>query len=977
MTASRSEKGAVWPGLACDPTTAGQAVAAYLQTHRFERPPAPLQDALMAIFDGSPYLRALCERHPDDLAAILKTPPQHYPATLMAGLENQMAAAESQSTAMRILRIFKRRLALSLGLYDLAGLLTVEEVMQALTDAAELCVAQAVDFLFREAAAAGKIIADDGTAASSAGYFVLAMGKLGAGELNYSSDIDLVIFYDPQRVRLAPGIEAQPFFVKLTQTLVRMLQERTKHGYVFRTDLRLRPDPGSTQVALSTEAALIYYESVGQNWERAAMIKARPIAGDLEAGQTFLAELSPFIWRKYLDYAMIRDIHAMKRRVHEVKGHGTITVPGHNVKLGRGGIREIEFFVQTQQLIAGGRNKALQGRKTVDMLFALWQAGWISQQAAGELAEAYRFLRHIEHRLQMVQDAQTHSLPQDHERLAAFACFAGFADLPALEAELLRQMRIVERHYAALFEEMPSPAEERAGAVLPAGITTQTLTGPESREALERMGFHDAKSVAALIKGWQNGAFPAMRSERAREDLHDLLPHLLLALSQTVHPDFAVAAFDQFLRHLPAGVQLFALLRANPELLRLLANIMGQAPRLARELARRPNLLDAVLDPAFFGEMPQVDEIEAMLAERLSGARNFEDLLDLARIAGREQGFLIGVRLLSGVLHAEQAAPAYTMIAETIICHMKRAVEAEFVKTHGHVPGGGFAVIGMGKLGGREMSAASDIDLIIIYDHAEGVPLSDGAKPLAADVYYKRLTQRLITALSAPTAQGRLYEVDMRLRPSGRSGPLATKIASFIPYQHHEAWTWEHLALTRARVLCGPKPLRQQIEATIAAVLSKPREAARIAADVRDMRERVYKEKGSSNPWDIKQVRGGLIDLEFLVQYLQIVHAHDHPEILDSNIRQALEHLAAAGILPRDDAARLKQIAALYHDLTQILALCIEGPLQPDQAPAGLKKLLAMTADQPDFDHLQAELVRSQSDLTVLFDKYIAQIVAS
>ncbi len=964
------------PGHAPDPEAAARALARFLAKagDALPRPAPSYEAALEAIFGGSSFLRGLCERNPEALAACLSHKPDAYLAGLRATLARELAATTEMAAAMRSLRRYKQHLALATGLYDVSGLWDVGQVMAALSTLADHAVAMAVRFLLRRARQAGKLAAsvDEAAPEQDSGYFVLAMGKLGAGELNYSSDIDLVVLYDAARVPVAAGVELQPFLVRLTRDLVRLLQERTADGYVFRTDLRLRPDPGSTQVALSTEAAFFYYESVGQNWERAAMIKARPIAGDIAVGQQFLRDLAPFIWRKYLDYAAIAQVHAMKRRVHEVKGHDTIKVAGHNLKLGRGGIRDIEFFVQTQQLIAGGRQTGLRVRQTLRALQALQDLGWISAAARDELSAAYCLLRHVEHRLQMRNDEQTHTLPEDPERLAELARFAGFADAATFADILKAQMRTVERHYAALFEELPA-----APGAPEDGLRFQgDEDDPETLAALAEMGFADPRSVSAIVRGWYGGAFPAMRSETARGHLTDLLPHLLMALGRTAQPNAAIAAFDQFLRRLPAGIQLFALLRANPELMRLLADIMGQAPRLARVLARRPRLLDAVLDPAFFGARPEPEALRAALEAQLGRARDFEELLDLARILGREQGFLIGVRLLSGVLQASQAGMAYSTIAQTLLCTLKQAVEAEFAKVHGQVPGGGFAILAMGKLGGREMSASSDIDLIIIYEHADGRPESDGPRPLPADSYYRRLTQRLITAISAPTAQGRLYEVDMRLRPSGNSGPVATRFASFVPYQQHDAWTWEHLALTRARVLCGPEALCRKIEAAIGTVLTRPRAADETARDVAEMRERIFAEKGSTDIWQIKQVRGGLIDLEFLAQYFQLVGAARHPEILAQNTGEALERIGDAGLVAVETVATLRAAYRLFYDLTQILRLCLDGPFVAAQAPEGLKTRLVQTAGAANFAALEAELRQRQAEVAAIFAREIAERAA-
>ncbi len=653
--------------------------------------------------------------------------------------------------------------------------------------------------------------------------------------------------------------------MRLTRDLVRLLQEHTADGYVFRTDLRLRPDPGATQIALSVEAGLTYYESFGQNWERAALIKARVVAGDVEAGEEFLRQLSPFVWRKYLDFAAVADIHAMKRRVHAFKGHGAIAVEGHDVKLGRGGIRDIEFFAQTQQLITGGRHPELRARGTIETLDRLAVGGWIAPEAASELTEAYLFLRRIENRLQMVGDQQTHIIPAEPEELDRVARLSGFADTNEFGDALIAQFKRVEAHYEALFEKIPAPPSSAPN------IVVADETDPAALAGLERLGFSNPAAAVAAIRAWQSGRYAATRSERTRERLTEFLPSLLDAFGRSAEPDLALATFDKVIAEMPAGLQLFSLLAANPSLLRLIADIMGTAPRLARILGRRPRLLDAVLDPGFFGAVPTPAKLKDLVGAALAEATDYQDALDRARIVGREQAFLIGVRVISGTLSARQAGAAYADLAETLIEILAERVEQELVRSHGRLPGGKAAVLAMGKLGGREMTAGSDLDLIIVYDYEGDGAHSDGAKSLPGQQYYMRFTQRLIAALSADTAEGSLYSVDMRLRPSGNQGPVATKLSSFNLYQVNSAWTWEHLALTRARVVTGPAPLRSEIVATIREVLSRPRDRAQVAAEVRAMRDKIAEDKGSSEIWDLKHVRGGLIDLEFVAQFLQIV----------------------------------------------------------------------------------------------------------
>jgi [glutamine synthetase] adenylyltransferase / [glutamine synthetase]-adenylyl-L-tyrosine phosphorylase len=919
-----------------------------------------VRDLLAGIFGASPYLTSLIERDAASLQRTLAHPPERRFAELVRELDAAVDGADAMSEAMRVLRVFKAEIALLIALCDLGGVWPVMTAARCLSEAADAAVAAAVRFLFRQAHKKG-----DWLPPGPEGYIVLAMGKHGAFELNYSSDIDLIVFYDLERVR--PGLEVQTFLVRLTRDLVRLINERTEHGYVFRTDLRLRPDPGSTPLAVSTDAALNYYESVGQNWERAALIKARPVAGDIAAGDRLVQDLAPFIWRKYLDFAAIADIHAMKRQIHAVRGFGQIAVAGHDIKVGRGGIREIEFFAQTQQLIAGGRQPALRVAETLTALQQLADAGWIKPEVRDDLAQAYRFLRMVEHRLQMTADEQVQTLPEDPERLARLARFCGFPDTPAFAARLTAELECVQAHYARLFEH--SPALTRGGANM---VFAGEADDPGTVEALARMGYARPSAVIAGVRGWHHGRYPAVRAPRARELLTEVQPLLIEALSRTAEPDKAFIGFDRFLSELPSGVQLFSLLRQNPALLDLIAAIMGSAPRLARILSKRRRVLDAVLTPGFFGALPSEADLDAIVAAELAGAADFQEVLDRARRIGHEQAFLIGVRVLTGSIGAAQAGGAYALVAERMIGAMQAAVEREMAMSHGRVPGGAAAVVAMGKLGGREMTAASDLDLIVVYDFDERATMSDGLRPLAPTHYYTRLTQRLISALASQTAEGSLYEVDMRLRPSGQKGPVATQLSGFNDYQQHDAWTWEHLALTRARVISGPPALRAAVEQAIRAALTSERDASKTAKDVRDMRALIEKEKGSRDLWELKQVRGGLVDLEFIAQYLQLIHAHAQPHILSTNTIDALVNLDRAGLLPRAAADALLPAARLFGNLTQVLRLCLDGQFIADKAADGLKALLVRAGESPDFARLETDLTARQAVVAALFDDIVA-----
>ena len=922
-----------------------------------------------AIAGASPFLRQLMLRDPGFAGRVFREDPDHLLGLQLEGLGG-IPVALSQAEVMAGLRLLRKRVALLVAVADLSGRWDVEKVTGALTEFADASLQAATAWLLSDAARTGKVtLADPASPLKGSGYVALAMGKQGAHELNYSSDIDLIVLYDPYTPLLTDPSEAGTFFVRLTRRLVQLMQDITEDGYVFRTDLRLRPDPRATQVAISIEAAAVYYENQGQNWERAAMIKARAAAGDIALGAEFLDRLKPYIWRKYLDFAAIADVQSMKRQIHAVKGHGEIKVRGHNLKLGRGGIREIEFFVQTQQLIAGGRNPKLRGRSTLAMLDALAQAQWISQQAAEELKSAYRFLRMIEHRVQMVNDEQTHVLPLEDRAFESFARFCGYAAPEAFEEDVRRTLECVQGHYARLFEQ----AEElgTAGGSL---VFTGGEDDPETIETLSRMGFRGPSEVSATIRGWHFGRYAATRSARSRELLTELMPKLLSALASMGDADLAFLAFDRFLGGLPTGVQLFSLLKANPKLLDLLATILGSAPRLAEQLSRMPKVLDAVLDPGFFSSLPSGAEIVQLIDTTMPAELELDEVADRARIVGKEQAFRIGVRVLSETAGAAETGHAFSLLAGLLLGRLHAAVTRDAARRYGTVPGGRSAVIAMGKLGGNEMTAGSDLDLIIVYDAAPGAEVSLGPKPLSINQYFARLTQRLISAVSAPTAEGVLYQVDMRLRPSGSKGPVAASFASFESYHRGSAWTWEKLALTRARPVCGDPGLMDEITRQIRLALAEPRDAVKVKADVVDMRRLMLREQGSGGVWDVKRTRGGLVELEFIAQTLQLIHAAQHPEVLNTNTLTALEKMHRAGLLTDGDHAVLKRAGLFYHRLTQMLRLCLDGPYEPGKALPALNLLVANAAVAPDIRAAEALLADTQGEVARLFDRLVGPV---
>jgi glutamate-ammonia-ligase adenylyltransferase len=901
------------------------------------------------------------------LAALLRDGPETIVADATA-LALSAANAASEADAMAYLRIAKRRAALAIALADIAGIWQLEEVTRALTEFADACVKGALRHLLREAAEKASLSEHDGAVLeATTGLVVLAMGKYGAFELNYSSDIDLVVFYDPNHFPFRKRDDARGAAVDLVRGIVKLLSEITADGYVFRVDLRLRPDAGATQVAISVDAAESYYEGMGQNWERAAFIKARACAGDPETGAHFLEAIVPFIWRRNLDYAAIEDIHSIKRQIHAHEGHGTIAVAGHNIKLGRGGIREIEFFAQTQQLILGGRMPELRKSSTVVALDALCARRLVTEETTADLKRAYRFLRTLEHRLQMIEDQQTHTVPKAPDDIAHIACFMGFADSQSFAAALTGQLEIVQAHYARLFEREKELTASGGNLVF-----TGVEEDPATLATLTRMGFRDPAHISAAIRGWHHGRIRATRSARARELLTKLVPVLLPALAQTVDPDAAFAQFDRFVTNLPAGVQLFSLLLARPDLLALIATVVGSAPRLAQHLSRAPATLDALIDADFLHALPARHMLDKQLQEQMARAGGYEDALDAVRRFAKEQIFRVGVQIIQGTTKADAAGPALANIAEAVISEMLPAVARELGESAGTMPGGEFSVVAMGKLGGREMTAASDLDLIFVYDVPKGVEASDGIKPLPVIVYYARLAQRLIVALTAQTGAGGLYEVDMRLRPTGNKGPVAVSLESFARYHESQSWTWERMALTRARIVHAPQRLRERVEDVIARTLRTSVEPAKVIADARDMRLKLAAQFPASNPWDLKFASGGLVDIEFIAQTLQLCTAPLGGDVLDTNTLAAIGKLGALGALSAGDASALKSAATLQQALTQALRIALDGPLDPATATSGLKAVLVRAAGFENFSQVEERLSQAQESVRQIFARVLA-----
>lgn len=925
------------------------------------------------ILANSPYLTWCVTTDPEFFCDLLITGPDIASESTLEGLINKRKETLNEAEISAALRIAKRRMALTIAIADISHFWPLERITGALSDLASNCLSVAVSFLLRDVAENGGFrLSDPENPEKNSGLLILGMGKLGARELNYSSDIDLIILYDPELIETDAPDRLQTHLIRLTRRLVKLMEDRTAEGYVFRTDLRLRPDPGATPIALSIYAAETYYESLGQNWERAAMIKARPVAGDIEAGNRFLSWLTPFVWRKSLDFAAIQDIQAIKRQINIHKAGNKMDVPGHNIKLGRGGIREIEFFAQTQQLIWGGRQPGLRSPYTLPAIQALTEFGLCDEDACQVLDASYRFLRTVEHRLQMINDEQTQTLPEDETRLTHLALFMGYEDCAGFTKDVEMHIKRVHDLYANLFNDAPSLGSDTlVGGNL---VFTGADTDPETLKTIAELGFENPEILDQTIRGWHHGRYRATHSTRAREILTELMPHLLRAIASMSAPTATFLKFDEFLRGLPAGVQLFSMFKAQPAILTLVAEIMGKAPRLARHLAGRASVLDSVLAPDFFDPPMSIDGLNDELSTQLQRSEYLEDTLNICRRWAHDHRFQVGVQRLQGLINPVAASATLSDIAQTALKHLYPKVEAEFALNHGRVENASLAVLALGKLGSREMTASSDLDLVFIYDVSDEAAQSDGQKPLPVTQYFARLGQRYINAITALTQEGALYEVDMRLRPSGNSGPIATTLTAFKKYHATSAWTWEHMAMTRARVVVSDPAFAPDVEAAVKQTLTDPRDPLKLVSDVAEMRDRLAKEKPADGRWSLKQMRGGMVDIEFITQYLLLKHANAHPEILSPNTAQALQNLSDAKLLDAVDANTLISTLRLWQGLQGMLSLTVEEEMtkaREAEMSAALKADLVAIASEPDFERLEARVRDDAERVVGLYDQII------
>ena len=850
--------------------------------------------ALERAKDCSPFLSLALERRPD-LAELLAAG-RGEDALALA----RQADSEDTGIALRRERL---GLALVLGIGDLAGAFPLARVTGELSAFADRALDRAIDHVIRER-----------TDENPRGLFALALGKQGANELNYSSDIDPILLFDretlPHREREDAGEAAQRYARKL----VELLSQQTAEGYVQRVDLRLRPASEVSPLAISTDAAMSHYESSALAWERAAFIRARSAAGDIAAGEAFLDHIRPFVWRRNLDFTAIEEIRRLTMRIRQAYKGPLEPGPGFDVKKGRGGIREVEFFAQTHQLIYGGRDPSLRCRGTRSALDALAAAGIVSADDARVLGESYDRLREVEHRLQMVADRQTHSLPQDTAALDNVARLDGLADGAALVEELQAICGAVAARYDSLLGE--DAAESKSSAPVDPGIRTM---------------------VEERYESWRS-SIRALRGGEAREAFDAIFPDLVEAFAGAAEPERAMARWETLLSRLPSAINLFRLFEQRPGLLEQVLRLLTLSRPLADELARRPELLDALIDKTALDLPGPI----AGLAARMHSPddQDYEDRLDRIRQIVGEERFALGLQLIEARHDPLDIAEGLCRVAEAALRVGTEAAVQEFAKAHGRMPGQELVVLGLGRLGGGALTHASDLDLVYLHTGEIGGE-SDGPRPLTASLYFNRLATRVTAAMSVPTAEGSLYEIDTRLRPQGNQGPLAVSLESFAQYQQEGAWTWEHMALCRARPVYGSAEARRALQDLINGVLQSKQGDPGLRQEVLEMRAKMAQHKQPGGVLDVKLARGGLVDVEFITHYLQLSTASG----LVPEVDRAIADFAAREMLPESFGK---------HHATLTRVLVAARLLAPDgEEPSGhAREVLARACGADDYDAL-------------------------
>lgn len=852
----------------------------------------------------------------------------HAAALMAAGVAGPVTRTALQAG----LRRHHRRELLRIGGRDLLGLATVDDTVRELSALAEAEIEAAL------ACTRARLEAEWG--ALPTGFVVLGMGKLGGAELNYSSDIDLVYVYDADG-ELASGRTVRELCTRIAEEVTRAIAEVTEDGFCFRVDLRLRPGGGEGPVAISRAAAVSYYEAWGQTWERAVWLKARPVAGHRGLGAALLDELEPFVYRRYLDFGTIEDLKAMKRKVDaSLRGPRA----EQDVKLGRGGIREVEFVVQAQQLVHGGKDARLRTRGTLDALTRLRDSGYVAADEAERLAAAYRFLRDVEHKLQIAQQRQTQRIPTEPDELRLLARRLRRFDADGVDvfrAEHARWTAAVRESFAALFH---APEETRRREERPelAVLVDELEHEEQALWKLGQLGFRDLAAAYADLRLLRDGPPHAPASPRRRRALAALAPALLDEIARSGAPDRALHHTATFVSTIGARTSYLHLLLENPGVRGLLVRLFATSEYLSAFFLRHPELLDSLVRADLVRIVRSRAELVAELTDRLAADSGLEAELDDLRRFRHEEFLRIGVHDIQGELTPDQTGAQLSLVAEVCLAAAQRLARREVLARTGlpdAPPTEGLAVIGMGKLGSGELNYNSDLDLIFVYD-----PLDRDwwTGRIPARDFFTRVAQRTISFLQTPTREGIAYRIDTRLRPSGNQGPLVSSIEAFDAYHRDAAALWERQALIKARTIASPDALRERLGELITAFVYGRGLTTDETREIARMRERIEVERGAGDATrtNIKTGRGGLVDVEFLVQMLQLRHGHEHPAVRARSTRAAIDALAAAGVLPPADAAVLAHGYAFLRTLESRLRLEYDKPVEAmDTDPDALLSL--------------------------------------
>lgn len=870
---------------------------------------------------GAPMLRALADSgalHSADAPGALFARVGELPPTL--GMDEVMSRLRQRRNAEMV----------RIALRELLQLATLDETLAALSDLADASLQTALDWAqTRLRERYGEPIGEDSGEVSR--LIVLGMGKLGGRELNFSSDIDLIYLYtEPGETNGASRISNEEYFARLCQDLSRLLSTVTPDGFVFRIDTLLRPFGSVGAIALSVDAAERYYEQHGREWERYAMIKARPVAGDLAAGTQLIEALRPFVYRRYLDFGALGALRELKRLIeHDAHKRGAEA----NLKLGPGGIRELEFIVQLFQLTRGGHDRRLRDAQLRPVLAHLGRVGLLPAEAAQTLDACYVLLRRMENAVQLYGDEQTHVLPQDEERRAALCAALGISDWPALMQTLDTVRERVRHEYERLFVATEAVAEE--GSEVDQAEPLWQADEGELVLALQAQGYRDSARVAREVLALRGARMVRTLADGALQRLQTVTARLLEHCAGLPEAEVAAERSLRLLAAIAGRGTYLTLLRDSAMARMQLARLCEASPWIATLLTQTPALLDTLLDPRLAREAPDREVLSAELAERARGVpdTDIEAVMDLLRRYRQEMTLRIAAADLAGSLPLVKVSDRLTWLAEAIVAHALSCAAAQLAASYGVVAGGRFAVIGYGKFGSIELGYGSDLDLVFVYDVDDAEALSDGARGLAAPDWFMRLAQRVVQLLSAQTSAGRAYEVDLQLRPSGNSGLAVTRLAGFARYQRSEAWTWEHQALLRARVVAGDVRLAADIAGIRAEVLSRRRDVTALRAEVVDMRRRMREvlQKRVAGRWDVKHGEGGLIDAEFITQFLCLAHAADAPALIawSDNWRQ-LEALAEHGLIDAGQRDALLAAERSYRGFLHRRALQQQDALSED-----------------------------------------------